>query len=166
MKIVDDFLPMEKSELIRKSLLGFDFPWYYNSYVKDPNDKEIEFFQFTHVFYKNNQILSQYLGIIKPIIDKVGMSGLLRVKANLNPYTEKRVVFPFHVDYPNFDGKTAIYYVNTTDAVTIFENGTEINSVQNRLIIFDANILHTGTTCQTQKAKCVINFNFNGFKET
>ena len=64
-----------------------------------------------------------------------------------------------HVDY-NFDGTTCIYYLNTNNGYTLFEDGSKIESVANRLVLFDANIKHAGTSCTDALYRAVINFNF------
>ena len=65
-----------------------------------------------------------------------------------------------HTDVPsNFKSKTAVYYVNSNDGYTKFE-GNKIESVANRMIVFDSRINHTGTTCTNTKRRLVINFNY------
>ncbi len=59
--------------------------------------------------------------------------------------------------------KTSIFYVNTNNGYTKFEDGTIVESVANRMVIFPANIKHTGTTCSDEKRRVVINFNYYTF---
>ena len=65
-------------------------------------------------------------------------------------------------DVNNFDfrGKTAIFYLNTNNGYTLFEDGTKIESVANRLLTFDANLPHTGTSCTDKQFRCVLNINY------
>ena len=82
------------------------------------------------------------------------------------PTSLGHVVFPMHVDVEKFDGgTTAIYYVNTNDGYTEFENGERVDSVENRLVIFDATMKHTGTTSTDTKFRSVINFNYYAEKK-
>jgi hypothetical protein len=55
---------------------------------------------------------------------------------------------------------TAIYYANTCDGYTEFEDGTIVESVQNRFVAFPSRMKHTGTTCTNAKSRVVINFNY------
>ena len=55
---------------------------------------------------------------------------------------------------------TSIFYVNTNDGYTLFEDGTKVESVANRMLSFPANMRHTGTTCTDQQIRIVINFNY------
>ena len=55
---------------------------------------------------------------------------------------------------------TSIFYVNTNNGYTKFEDGTKVESVANRLVSFPANKKHTGTSCTDEKTRVVINFNY------
>ena len=50
--------------------------------------------------------------------------------------------------------------MNTNNGYTTFKDGTKVDSVANRMIIFDSELDHTGTTCTDQKSRVIINFNF------
>ena len=55
---------------------------------------------------------------------------------------------------------TAIFYINTNNGYTEFEDGTRVESVANRIVNFPANLKHRGTRCTDQKIRIVINFNY------
>ena len=55
---------------------------------------------------------------------------------------------------------TSIYYVNSNDGYTEFKDGTIIESVENRLVIFPSDMRHTGTTCTNAKNRIVVNINY------
>ena len=82
-----------------------------------------------------------------------------RLKINLNPKAHKVFEHGYHIDI-NIPSKTAIFYLNTNDGYTAFETGEKVESVANRLVVFDSNIKHTGTTCTNQKARLVLNINY------
>ena len=56
--------------------------------------------------------------------------------------------------------KTAIFYINTNDGYTVFEDGTKINSVANRICIFPHWMKHSGTTCTNTNRRIALNLNF------
>ena len=165
-KIIDNLLSEELAEKIKNDLMSPMFPWFYNSQVvvSEPIGQidSLYNYQFIHGFYRDHASHSPYLPNLKCIIDYLNPEALIRVKANLNPRTDVRHIFEYHVDFPGApnDIKTAIYYVNSNDGVTIFEDGTEVESIANRLVIFDQKTRHTGTTCTNQKVRCLINFNY------
>ena len=55
---------------------------------------------------------------------------------------------------------TAIFYVNTNNGYTKFEDETIVESVANRVVTFPANMKHTGTSCTDEKTRVIINFNY------
>lgn len=168
-KIIDNLLPESLAENIKRNLIshefGQTFPWYYLDSVVSEKNKEndnLYNYQFTHLFYLNGAQTSPHLTLLQPIIDYLNPEAIIKIKSNLNPRTNVRHTFEYHVDFErkSSDRKTAIYYVNTNDGVTILEDGTEIESVANRLLIFNQNTRHTGTTCTNQKIRCLINLNY------
>jgi|TARA_B110000977_G_scaffold121000_1_gene155669 hypothetical protein len=167
-RIIDNFLDLQTFENIQSLLTGAWFPWFFNDKIvgenETPNpivnDIDIFDFQFTHTFFQENDESVSFKHI-KPLFDKIDPKKLLRVKANLLTPALEQIQTPFHTDLEDTTGvKTAIFYVNTNNGFTVFEDGTRISSIENRLIIFDGNILHAGTNCTNQKNRCVININF------
>ena len=69
---------------------------------------------------------------------------------------------PMHQDYKiTLDNqKTGIFYVNTNNGKTVFEDGEQITSIANRLIVFPACKIHAGTTHTDVNYRCVINLNW------
>ena len=64
-----------------------------------------------------------------------------------------------HVDFES-PHKGAIFFVNTNNGHTILEDETEIENIENRLLLFDSSKLHTGTTSNNVAARCNIIFNY------
>jgi hypothetical protein len=161
MKIIDNFLDEPTLWFLQDSLLGDQFPWFLNKYVaqfKETDD--INDYQLTHTFFRDSKQSETY-NIVKPLIDKIKPDALIRSKANLNPNTSVIKEHGFHKDV-SFDCNTAVFYVNTNNGYTVFENGEKVESLANRLVIFPSQTLHSGSTCTNEKVRCVINFNFFG----
>ena len=76
------------------------------------------------------------------------------------PRTEKLEIHKPHFDY-TYKHKGAIFYVNTNDGKTILDKNKQIDSVENRLLLFEPHFLHKSTS--TTNAKVRININFNYF---
>ena len=83
---------------------------------------------------------------------------MLRAKLNLNPYSSILSEGFFHTDISNCT--TAIFYLNTNDGYTLFKSGKKVSSKENRLIIFDSNLEHTGTNTTNKKFRAVLNLNY------
>lgn len=171
MNIADDFvvhdsvLPDELFLAIKNTFLGNQFPWYYQDYKVrefDKNESIDNFYdyQFTHMLYNEFNSQSSFITLLYPLIEFLNPSALVRIKANLTLFAEKQVMYEYHTDLTNFYGKTAIFYLNTTNGQTLFENRESIDCIENRLVIFDSKIKHTGSSCTNNKTRCVINLNF------
>jgi len=161
-EIIDNFLEIEDFNRIKDVLMDEYFPWYFNGYVINEEEKELSQYQFTHTFYKNYAPTSNYLEVLNPIISKIKPVGLLRIKANLNPRAENHIEHGYHVDYENSlsNQRTAVFYINTNNGYTLFEDGTKVESVENRLASFKTSTNHTGSTCTNEKVRVLINFNY------
>jgi hypothetical protein len=162
MEIIDNFLHPETFKSIQSMFYRNDFPWYWDEEIIDKNYftvmcDENENIQLIHRFYFKNERRSNWN--ITPIVEALGANALVRVKANLNFATKEIIKHGYHVDNL-LNCKTAIYYVNSNDGFTEFEDGTRVESVENRVLIFDSNTRHTGTTCTNQKRRIVVNLNY------
>jgi hypothetical protein len=162
-EVINNFLKEDNFKNIQDTLLGGWFPWYFTNGVSDfdHDNRCLREYQFTHTFFIDNNISSNWFTLFDEIIEKIKPSKIVKIKANLLTVSENNIIFDFHTDMPeDIKGKTAILYVNTNNGFTVFKDGTKISSVENRLVIFDSNIMHTGTTCSDKKTRCVINFNY------
>ena len=165
-KIIDNFLPEEEHKLIENTLTNDPlFPWFLNSDKSSDGElmeiDDLNNYQFTHTFYDKKIINSTYCNNLTLLFDSVLQTlSILRIKANLTIRTEELVRYGWHVDFDSNKHKTAIYYVNTNNGKTIFKNDLEVDSVANRLVIFNGDMIHTGTSCTDKKFRCVINLNY------
>lgn len=165
-KIIDNLLLPDELKLIQDTMLGAKFAWFYNNFVDyDPEDFEscVDYphnFHFVHGFYGHFSPKSECLHILDPVIKKLNPAAIVRIKANLSTISANRIEHSFHTDRNDVHCTTAIFYVNDNNGVTIFEDGSEVPSVANRLVIFDSQLMHKGTTCTDQKLRCLINFNY------
>ena len=172
--IEDNFLPEDEFKEIQEYYLGSSSPWYWaNHKVKESYDDESSFFyslndyQLVHVFF-NGQV-SQKSGLpatqssqiesMSCILKRLPMYALLRLKLNLNPRTDTHWISGFHTD-SRLDNLTSIFYFNTCNGSTVFEKGGEVDSVENRLITFPANLRHASKTTTNVKARYVLNINY------
>lgn len=169
-KVIDNFLDKSDFERLQAVMLSNDFPWYFldhkvSKITKIKEENKINNFQFIHNFYSNFSPSSPFAEILNPILEKINPSAIVRIKANLTTPTPNSFEFGWHTDYgyekgKNFTGKTAVFYVNTNDGKTLFENGESVEAIENRILIFDADMVHTGTSSTDSKQRIVININF------
>ena len=164
-KVYDDLLHKEDSNFLLNSLTSEKFPWCYGAKVLTPEDTscdELDNFQFCNMMYDRMMPISRdEFNLVTPIINRseLRIVSLLRIKANLLPRRDRIIKHGLHVDV-EFPCTTAIYYANTCNGYTEFEDGTIVESVKNRFVTFPSTMKHTGTTCTDAKVRIVINFNY------
>ena len=157
-EVKDNFLPEKKYINIYTLLTDEYFPWYFNNYKTLSHTGELFDYQFTHTFYKDNEISSPFFKSLKPLIDKLNSRTLVRIKANLNPITQELIKYKSHTDQ-DFKCKVAIYYLNTNNGYTMLED-KKVESKANRMVLFDSSIYHYGTNSTNCNNRIVINFNY------
>jgi hypothetical protein len=148
----------DEVNLITEVLMSEQFPWYckrsvaYNDYDDD--------YYFYHNFINGFEVTSPFLYIIEPIIKWLDAEKIIRAKANLYPSTQELYKHQMHTD-ADFDHKGALFFVNTNDGITTLDDGTEVESVQNKLMLFDPTKKHCSSTCTNDYARLTINFNYH-----
>lgn len=161
LKTIDQFL-LDSEFLNLKSAIveNPEFPWYYTK-VLDENSQvdQVYNYQFAHILYQNRAENSCYSHLLNPLYDVLKIDCLVKAKINFNPRTETIIEHGMHCDYP-FECLTAVYYLNTNNGYTRFESGERVESLENRIVIFDSQTRHTGTTCTNAQGRYVLNLNF------
>lgn len=157
-KVTDNFLEKEIFLKMQKKFLGPWMSWYYNFAVLSDDEHE-EHFQFTHMIYDDWSARSSVIEDVMPLIKKINPAALVRIKANLGTKTEKNEKTGFHKDM-DFSCTTAVFYLNSNNGYTIFEDGTKIESIENRLVEFDSELLHSGVTQTDTKVRVLLNMNY------
>jgi hypothetical protein len=169
-QIIDDALDSEQFKNIRDHLTSQDFPWFFTGDVAyDPKEylairtkqeKDWSFY-FRHMLYTDNLVVTSRPNweIVQPLLDKLKANSLIRVKANAYTRTPEIIHHEDHYDF-TFDHKGALFYINDCDGLTVLDDGTEIESVANRLLLFDPSKLHHSTTTTNAMRRININFNY------
>lgn len=173
-RAIDNFLNPEDWKVISEAMLGTNDPtgpaghvgWVWNPAVTTGTGSEIcdemDDWQFTHtIFNRLGYEQSPLFNFMQPILTdpRMNIRAIQRIKANLNPRHHKIIKHGFHTDVP-YECNTAIFYLNTNNGYTEFEDGNKVPSVANRMIIFPSTVRHTGTTCTDEKRRVLINFNY------
>lgn len=157
MNVYKNFLDKKEFNKFSSIILSNNFPWYLNNITLKTKYK---FFQMTHVFSNEEKINSSFFNELMPILKNLKCKTLLSSKINLLHKTETIIEHDFHKDYSDKKNlKTAVYYINTNNGYTKFIN-KKINSEKNKIVIFDSNTLHTGTSCTDEKYRICLNINY------
>ena len=179
-KIINNFLDKEIFKNVQGFLLSAACPWFYNKsknivYTKHKGKpfSPIKGYesqnphQFIHIFLGNehNRTWSSWTSHLTPFLDKINPRVWIRVKSNLSTINSKPLVGGWHCDKHTdgiawTDTTTSIFYINTNNGYTMFENGQKINCVENKLVIFPNNLMHTGVSQTDTKIKVTLNLNY------
>jgi hypothetical protein len=157
MKVINNCLNKEELVTIQNLMINNEFPWFITWGISNEKNKD---YQFTHTFHNGINITSDYFNLIDPFIKILKPSSFIRIKANLLLKTNEIIKHGYHIDNKVEKSKTAIFYINNNNGFTQFENNEISKSEENKLIIFDTDQKHTGTTCTDALFRIVINFNY------
>ena len=161
-EIIDNFLSEDQFRIIQGNLLHPKFPWFFV-----PQAYSGERAQLVHEFWNPVEgNISEQKQLTIPFINKLKPAAILRIKANLQPKNTEVYEDPLHVDFEKISCTTAIFYVNTCNGYTYFEDGSKVQSFANRIVIFPSSVKHAGTTCSDESSRVVINFNYHKYYET
>jgi len=152
-KIYDNFLEEDEFLKIKNSILNSEFSWNLTPNVSNlqENLKITSSYYFTHLF--------ETYEIFESLLNKLNPTKIIRIKANLYPSTEQIEKHSNHIDY-DYENIGAIYYLNTNNGLTILGDTVKVESVKNRLLLFDASRPHCSTTCSDDKCRVNVNLNF------
>ncbi len=165
--IIDNFLDAHYFNIIKNFVEQSDLPWKSgrmlpeNLIVCNKNEN----YQESYILYCNGEYDEEDLNIIMPILEKLKSNVLLKAKINKTTPRDTNMLVGWHTDMPkdhwaiNKNPKTAIFYINTNDGSTIIGDQI-INCVENRIVVFDSNLKHTGVTCCSSENKILININY------
>ena len=172
-QVIDNFLDKDYFNILRRLFMEEDngaeirTSWLYESTISYPQDherfieEEVEdnLFYMTHTFYDHFTPASNFYENIIPILTKLKLRSLIRVKGNFYPNTEILHEHQMHADY-DFSHSSAILSLNTCDGYTKLKDGTKIDSVANRILLFDSSEEHCSTTTTNVPARINLNINY------
>ena len=156
LKVFNNFLSQKHYQELVEYLNETE--WHYNSMVVAENEKSVSQYQFVKGIWREGWIHDRF--IVDLFSHYLNPQAWVRIKANFSPKRDKLTKNDLHID-SNFGDMTGIYYLNTNDGYTYFNNGSKVESVANRMIMFPRETLHSGTTSTTDH-RIVINFNWYG----
>jgi hypothetical protein len=165
MLVLDDYLDRHLFLSMRAALEEATFPWEKSQILSEkaathlpPGDN----LQQVHGFYLKKPGIffrSDQLWIIAPILEKLNPISLIKAKVNRSPRKERHIEYGLHVDTRRRGATTAIFYLNSNNGYTLFDDGAKVLSVENRIVLFDCTRLHTGASCTDADDRLVLNIN-------
>lgn len=162
--ITDNLLAPADYRALVAALDSRNFPWERSQVLSDGQTElnATDNLQLVHGLFlwnRDGEYRSPWLPIIAPVLAHFGRIRLLKAKLNRTLRQSRHIEYGMHVDTRAPRAVTAILYLNTNDGYTLFADGTRIASVANRLVQFDAALLHTGASCTDSPYRQVLNLN-------
>jgi len=188
MEIIDNFLPEELYKEVQSAINDPTIAWQVScegySYGADKYDSLLsshgvgvvdEKFDIQNVimlkntdgFRKEIQQLPIFYDVLSFMEDYFSSVMSLRMKLNLTFCTENQRTNGFHVDFSALSDvkyTTVVLYLNDNNGMTLFEDGTKVESVGNRAVVFDGHTFHAPANQTDTKKRFVLNYNFIGGK--
>lgn len=155
-QVIDNALSQEEFKSLKEKILSYnsDPSWHYGGIVYH-EDKEK---QLALMLYNAFQPTHELFFDLEPLFFHIQPRAFIRVKINRMFRTEEPFLPAFHTDVS--DSTTAVFHLTTTNGKTVFKSGEEFDAIENRLIIFDSNLEHTGYTCTDKDERIVLNLNY------
>ena len=160
MKVIENFLEKKEYLRLKELIFNIDFPWRIRNNMVN-NDKT---YYFTYNFFNNFICQSEHFeNYIIPIMRKLNAKAIVQIRSNfyLNKLFEKS---DLHIDNnADVNCKTAILNFTTCDGGTEFLVNDElkfVESVENKIVIFNSNILHRTVASKTTSARIILNMNY------
>ena len=172
-KIIDNVLPIEEFDKLTKFIVfNPQFPLTIDggvahgpdkdNYNKDKEEDNRNWYA-SHLSYQNHVPISNSFepiaNILLHIFNAVNLKSLLRIKTNFYPYTHEIFEHSPHKDY-DFHCIAGVLSLNTCDGFTRLEDGTKVDSVANRLLLFNSSQNHNSSTTTNAKGRYNININY------
>ena len=165
MKIIDNFLEKEDFLKFKENIFGDQIPWFYRTaqtLEAEKDNDDVGYFSlcFYNNFYSDFTLFNNYL---YKIYEKLNCKSIIQSRANLFLKRKEDNKSSFHVDYEYDNSFTAILYMNTNNGGTILKQKNKeikIDSVENRILIFNTNTFHAVKVQTDKKRRIIININY------
>jgi len=159
-QIIDNFLPIDDFKRLSEIVMGNGFAWYWQPNINEEHKSDVDYTSyFTHMCYNHNNVNSPTFYEFEKILKLLDVKAIIRLKINCYPNTGKFDTHEAHSDYP-YSHKGCIFYFNTCNGYTILNDGTRIESIANRALLFDPSLPHQSTNATDVKARFNVNMNY------
>jgi len=162
MQIIDKYLSELDYNKIKEKYQGPEVPW---RFIKEANfNSSKAAFQFVYETY--NMMWTDFevpdeTNLLLSRLRHNKCKKVIRSKSNLFTKRQDVIKYGWHIDIEGLDKfKTLLYYINTNNGGTEFENGGFVKSVANRAVIVVGDIKHQSVGQTDEDIRLLININF------
>ena len=159
MKIIKNYLDKDYFKQLKTTVFDNHFPVYYSNVIAHPDDdKKLTDFFFDHTVYEHLTPKSNHFPIFIPLLNKLQVKALIRLKVNMYTRTEEIIKHNMHSDY-KFEHKGAILGLNKCNGGTWIEDQF-VESQENQMVLFDPSKPHCSTSCTDDHVRVNIILNY------
>jgi hypothetical protein len=164
-KIKENFLPDSLYMELKDFVCGTKINWFYREKETATMSKDLTFGYFSFCWYNHWKPDSPlFFSQIVPILNKLNCKAPIQVRANLSfNRNATGSVAGWHTDYDYKNSFTAIIYFTTSNASTLLKINNKIitvNSLENRLLLFNTPIEHKIVYGDDTKSRVIMNLNY------
>jgi hypothetical protein len=185
---IEKFIPKSYADMLENLCRNSEFRWTYCSSTNDERAPEImkrdkhsyESEQFVHAMYQENTKRSPFFDVVLPFfyfleektgividgIERIKVNMLLKARGNLDGYNTP------HIDVPDANFKSLLYYVNDSDGDTFVFNESfqhkkeltirkRVSPSKGRAVVFDSNIWHASSNPRQNANRIVLSLVFS-----
>ena len=161
-KIIDNFLEKETFYKFKEVVFNGNVNWFFKEHQSSDEDKKNDPGFFSLNFFGN--FSSDFIGFdyfLLKIYEKLNCKALVQSRANLYVKQAENNKLFFHKDF-EFECNTAIFYMNTNNGGTILgrKENIKIDSIENRILIFNSQIAHSVKYPTDVQRRVIININY------
>ena len=162
--VIDNFLEPTVFKDLKNYIESDTFIWRFSdrcTHLYEHEEAPDYDFYFYNLIFDHNMICTDQntWNFINLVLNKLDMKCLRRCKINSYIKTPKIIHHKKHIDY-DYSHKGAIFSLNTNDGYTVLKDGSEIKSIENRLLLFNPSEEHNSTSCTDSNRRLNINFNY------
>tara|TARA_B100001175_G_scaffold76645_1_gene64031 strand:- start:684 stop:1175 length:492 start_codon:yes stop_codon:yes gene_type:complete len=162
MQVIDNFLPDDYYEHLYNLITDTKFSWMYQNQVastgEDPR-ANLDHYYFVHSLFYEYQIESPLYDNFVHLFKLLNVQFLFRARVLLYVNQGKQIIHDRHVDHGE-SCKTALVYMNSNDGFTEFETGERVDSIKNRLLLFDGSVSHSSSTPTDTKDRMLLSVTY------
>ena len=164
-KIINNFLEKDNFLKLQEYLFSKDILWNHLFYGHNKEIGKPGIGFYIYEIYKEYQPVSEIFNkFILNIMKKLKAISIIYVRANLIIHKNKEESCDWHVDNMGSNSKTAVFYMNNCNGYTVLKlnNNEEIkvSSEENKILIFDKDILHKVVGQTNIEKRIVLNINY------
>ena len=163
--VYDDFLPYQEFGAV-KEYMENDMGWYISPQINHNDLSNNDFYMVNSVFSVERPPREQWSTRINldpfiAIASKLQIDALMRIKCNFYVGAKEHYIHAPHIDYDQYN-VGALFFPGNCNAPTYLADGTEIESKENRVLIFNSATPHSSSSPTDVPYRMTINFNYFG----